>query len=325
METLETKKNPKKPQNFLCKNCDFHTVNKKDYMRHLLTRKHLSSVDGNILETDFSQKNPKKPNRNIAVESEHKCSICCREYTTRAGYWKHSKKYHADLENLLSKTDASNNTVISQDVVVELIKQNKELQTMLVDQHNKYMEDMKQGSTIINTNNNSNNNNTNNHFNLQFFLNNQCKDALNMVDFIDSLKVQIEDLERTGQLGYVDGISRIFINGLKDMDICMRPVHCSDLKRETVYVKHENRWDKDDAEKTKLKQAVQKVAQKNLAQLRNWLEKNPTCKDTSTPESEIFVQLSHNAIGGCSRNETDRLDDKIMKNILKEVVVDKNR
>jgi hypothetical protein len=318
---VEAKKNPKKPLEFLCDCCHFITVNKKDYTRHLTTRKHVINADGSIPEAEKPKKNPKLVDGLRTKEKDFQCSVCCKQYVSRGSFWKHTSKCHSKLENLLTVTDPLKNTVYSEEVILELVKQNKELQTLLIDQNNKFMEEMKNSKmTVTNSNNNSNNNN---HFNIQFFLNTQCKDAINLMDFLDSLKVQIEDLEKTGQLGYVDGISRIFVNGLKEMDVCMRPIHCSDLKRETVYVKDENKWDKDDTDKTKLKYAVKRVAQKNLAQIRPWLDQHPACKDTSSPESEIFVQLSHNAIGGCSTTETDRLEEKIMKNILKEVVLDK--
>jgi uncharacterized C2H2 Zn-finger protein len=336
MEALEAKKNPKKPLEFLCDCCDFVTVNKKDYTRHLTTRKHIINADGSIPEAEKPKKKPKQTpslvDGSTVKEKDFKCSVCCKQYVSRGSFWKHTSKCHSKLENLITVTDPSKNTVYTEEVILELVKQNKELQnlladqnkelqTLLIDQNNKFMEEMKNSKmTVTNSNNNSNNNN---HFNIQFFLNTQCKDAINLMDFLDSLKVQIEDLEKTGQLGYVDGISRIFVNGLKEMDVCMRPIHCSDLKRETVYVKDENKWDKDDTDKTKLKYAVKRVAQKNLAQIRPWIEQHPECKDTSTPESETFVQLSHHAIGGCSTTETDKLEEKIMKNILKEIVLDK--
>ena len=332
MEALEAKKNPKKPLEFLCECCSFNTVNKKDYTRHLSTRKHILNADGSISEAEKTQKKPKTPTT-ITKEKDFQCSVCCKQYVSRGSFWKHTSKCHSKLENLLTVTDPAKETVFTEEVIIELVKQNKELQTLLadqnkeiqnliIDQNAKFIEEIKSSKMMV-TNSNNNSNNNNNHFNIQFFLNTQCKDAVNLVDFLDSLKVQVEDLEKTGQLGYVDGISRIFLNGLKDMDVCMRPIHCSDLKRETVYVKDENKWDKDDPEKTKLKHAVQRVAQKNLAQIRPWLEQNPACKDTKSPESETFVQLSHNAIGGCSTAETDRLEEKIMKNILREVVLDK--
>jgi hypothetical protein len=202
------------------------------------------------------------------------------------------------------------------------MKNSQELQNVLLEQNNKLFE-LANKQTITNTNSNNTTNN-NNQFNLQFFLNETCKDALNITDFINSLQLKVSDFETTGRLGYVEGISRIILNGIKDMDISKRPVHCTDLKRETVYIKHENEWEKENSDKKKLKWAINSVAQMNLKQLPNWQLENPECINMDTRQNEELIKYSLAALGGQYKEEEDKYMDKIMKNVLKEVVVDKN-
>jgi hypothetical protein len=155
------------------------------------------------------------------------------------------------------------------------------------------------------------------------FLNEQCKDAISITDFIDSLRLEVSDLEATGKLGYVLGISRIFINKLKELDIHERPLHCTDIKRETVYIKDKDVWEKESAEKSTLKQVVKKIARKNLQQLPAWQEQHPEFKNLDTPENNEYMKISLNALGSYSTEDEEKDIDKIMKNVLKEVVIEK--
>ena len=192
-----------------------------------------------------------------------------------------------------------------------LLEQNKDLQ-------NKILE-------ISQTPHITNNiqNNVQNNFNLNMFLNEQCKDAINITDFIDSLQLEVSDLEATGKLGYVLGISRIFINKLKELDIHERPLHCTDIKRETVYIKEKDVWEKETKEKNTLKQVVKKIARKNLQQLPVWQEQHPEFKKLDTPENSEFMKISLSALGSYSTEDEEKDIDKIMKNVLKEVVIEK--
>jgi hypothetical protein len=168
------------------------------------------------------------------------------------------------------------------------------------------------------------NNTTNNQFNLQVFLNEQCKDALNIMDFVNSLQLQVKDFEATGRLGFVEGISRIIVNGLKQIDVHKRPIHCTDVKRETLYIKDQDLWEKANPDKNKLKRAVNIVAQKNLRQLPKWQEENPQCVDINAKENEEYLHLSLAALGGRTPEEDAKYMDKIVRNVLKEVVIDKS-
>jgi hypothetical protein len=199
--------------------------------------------------------------------------------------------------------------------VIDLIKQNQQLQQQIIE--------LSKEKSII-TNNTINNNCINKtKFNLNFFLNEQCKDALNISDFIKSLSLQISDLENTGKLGYVEGISKIFVNGLKDIDIYKRPLHCCDAKREIIYIKDEDKWEKEKDEKVKLKTAIKQITNKNIHQLSYWIEKNPECKDYSSSKNDEYLQIISNSMCGLSMEEINTNIDKIIHNVSKEVVIDK--
>jgi hypothetical protein len=228
-------------------------------------------------------------------------------------------------------------SLVAPDVLVEFIKENKELRNILVEQNKEFQEKTtrllhhnEQQTKIIaelaqkqSITNNTTNKTTNNQFNLHFFLNDTCKDALNITDFIKSLKIQVSDLEETGRLGFVDGITRIILNGLKEVELEKRPLHCTDLKRETVYIKNDNIWEKEDSDKSHLKDAVEHISNRNLQQLRPWQQLHPEFKDTTTKENDMFIHLSTQAIGSCTKQQSDRNVEKILKNVLKEVVLDK--
>ena len=224
-----------------------------------------------------------------------------------------------------------NSNIITTELVIELVKQNKELQELLRDERKLLIEEMKKSNNsgnnvyanTISNNTNIQNNNNNANFNLNFFLNEQCKNAVNLSDFINSLVVTAQDFERTGKLGFVEGISKIFLNGLRALDVYSRPIHCTDLKRESVYVKLDNVWIKEDSDKTHLNTAVKQLARKNLRQLVTWKEENPDCLDTSTEASDLLVKFSQRALGGMGEQEDAKFRSAIIKNIMKDVVVDK--
>ena len=196
-----------------------------------------------------------------------------------------------------------------------------EKDNILIEQNSKIIE--LASKQVSNITNNTNNTTNNTQFNLQFFLNETCKDAMNITDFINSLQVQIADLEKTGKLGYVEGISGIFLRGLKELDYTMRPIHCTDLKRETVYVKDENSWEKDDDEKATLKLAIQRVSRKNLRTLPRWQEENPDFRILDTKENDSYMKIALNSMGGQTDEEHEKYVEKIVKNVLKEVVIEK--
>jgi hypothetical protein len=196
---------------------------------------------------------------------------------------------------------------------MELLKQNQELQRTIIE--------LSKEKTVVNNFNNNNNNNKT--FNLHFFLNEQCKDALNIKDFIDSIKLQLSDLETTGKIGYVEGISKVFIKNLKELDTTKRPIHCSDFKREILYVKDENRWLKENEDKDKLQQAIKEVANKNIKQIIEWTKENPGCYDSNSKNNDKYLKIISNSMSGSSVEEQQKNINKIISNVAKEVIIEK--
>ena len=286
----------KNPTIYPCVICNYSTLYLKDFNKHLSTRKHKNMVNGDEKSQKSSQKS-----------QEHQCSCCEKLYSSNSNLWKHKKKCSPNK----SETQPDIATMF-----IELLKDHKELRNTLIEttKNNAITT-----TTTTTTTTNSNNNNT--QFNLQFFLNETCKDAMNLTDFINSIQVTMEDFENTGKLGYVEGITRIILNGLKQVDTTKRPIHCTDLKRETVYIKNKDAWEKENLEKEKLKTAVKQVARMNLSQLPKWQKENPASEVLDTKENNDYIKYSMNALGGKSIEEETKFMDKIMKNVIKEVTV----
>ena len=306
--------NPIKSRKFFeCLVCDYNTCKKNDFMKHCLTAKHINAKNGEI--------KPKKTQKKIA------CTFCNFHTHNQKDYDRHiltnkHKSKENTINNTISNTDTlqTNNGLLTNDLnltalVIELLKDNKELRNSILE--------ISKNQSIINNSNNTNSNNTNNQFNLNFFLNETCKDAMNIDDFIKSLKVTIDDFETTGKIGYVEGITRIILNGLKQIDTTKRPIHCTDLKRETVYIKNEDTWEKENQEKGKLQKAVKHIARMNLSQLPKWQMENPKSEILDTKENNDYIKFSKAALGGIDDQEEDKYVNKIMKNVMKEVVVTK--
>jgi hypothetical protein len=208
-----------------------------------------------------------------------------------------------------------------EEIIKELMKQNAEFKSMLLEQNNKLIELAKEGKHVTN---NTTNNTTNNNFNLNLFLNEKCKDALNIMDFINQLQLKLSDLDMVGRVGYSEGISKIFIRGLKELDICKRPIHCSDLKRETLYVKDKDAWEKDNDDKTKLKLAIKHISAKNVKNISAWIEEHPESENIDTKKHMEYHNIIINATGGLTNEEDEKNYNKIIRNVAQEVVIDKN-
>jgi len=368
---MEIKFEPKIKQVFSCISCDYTTSRKSNYDTHLLSLKHKKAhleINGNEKRavwkfvcdtcnyncdknTNYqrhmtSSKHYKKINE--LTNNKNKCNNCDKEFSTISGLWKHRKNCSTSRETIVPSnipstldgfkpTNGSNDIpfemvmeVIKQSKEVQnvLIEQNKELQSKLLEKENQLLEQNKDLQNKIielasKTNTKMINSNNNNTFNLNLFLNEKCKDAMNIVDFINSLQLTTNDFETTGKLGFVNGISKIFISQLKKVDIVCRPLHCTDVKRETVYIKDNDKWEKDNEEKKKLKWAINRVAQLNLNQIQQWQEKYPDCIENNTPANEKFTELALVALGGRGEEEIEKFNDKIMKNVIREIVVDK--
>ena len=302
---MERSKKIKNTKIFICVSCDFKCSKKSLYDRHLATPKHKNGAKGNDLEQMESSKSAKN---NYICE-------CKKIYNTYSGLWKHKQK----CISIKGSQGAFNpDYLMNVNVICELIKQNNEFKTLLIEQNNKIIE-------IAKCNNITNNNNTTNNnqkFNMNFFLNEQCKGALDIMDFVNSLKVQLSDLENTGNVGYVKGISDIFLRGLKELDVYKRPIHCSDLKREVMYVKDNDVWQKDE-DKNKIKKVIQNIAHKNFKQINEWVEENPEANDIKTKKHEQYMKILIKCTGGTDSAEDDVFYNKIITNVAKEVFIEK--
>jgi hypothetical protein len=254
--------------------------------------------------------------------------MCGKKYSHLSTLYAHKKKNKCQenittLPNLIDAKLTINTHEGQQQLVEYLMKENPEFKQLMIDQNKQLLELAKNSVGHHNTTANVINNNTNNNFNLQFFLNETCKDAMNIMEFVDQLQVSVKDLEETGRLGYSEGISKIFINGLKQINISDRPIHCADSKREIVYIKDKNQWTKEDDNKSLLTNAIKHVAHKNMRQIREWTKVNPEYNDSSSKQNDRYLKIVSNSMNGSTEEETNKNYNKIIKNITKETVIEK--
>ena len=301
---METNLSYKIPSNYSCTLCCYTTSYIKDYNKHLLTKKHKTVT----MEIKENIKEIKK----ILI-----CQNCDKEFITNSGLWKHKKK----CSIIQCKIDLDD--ITKQHKLLEyLVTENSEFKQLMFDQ-NKQMIEQNKHMLELSKNTGNNNNNSTNNFNLQFFLNETCKNAMNIMDFVNHLHVSINDLEETGQIGFSEGISRIFINGLKQINIPDRPIHCSDLKRETIYIKDKNQWNKESDDKCLLTNAIKHVAHKNLKQISEWTKENPEYNDSESKQNDKYLKIVSNSMNGTTIEETNKNYNKIIKNSVKETIIDK--
>jgi hypothetical protein len=238
-------------------------------------------------------------------------------YKYESGYYKHKKKCTAYLA---VETKLSEPT--EKELILLLLKDNKALQELVIEQSKNMMEICKNGTNNT-TNTNSNNNITNKTFNLQFFLNEECKDALNISEFVSSIKMDLDDLEKTGLLGYVEGISNIINKNLNDLDETRRPIHCSDVKREVLYIKNDDQWIKEEETKPILKKAIKQVAYENIKQINEWKKKYPDCTDSESRKNDLYLKIVSNSMSGLTTEEQVKNYEKIISKVAKESIIDK--
>ena len=334
----------KSSEYFFCKNCDYKTYKQSNFDKHLLTAKHKKSAEECQNVSDIEE------------QIIHKCE-CGKVYKYRQGLWKHKKKCDmancAPIDNV-SETDEKekenendkeyenenekekeneiiSNTDYNQDdeeegnLDLDKISEKEMLMMFMKEMKSTMIEMFKHLQPVNNTtSNNIHNNSHNKTFNLQFFLNEQCKDALNINEFVDSIKVQLSDLEDTGRLGYVDGISKIILKNLQDMDKFKRPIHCSDLKREVIYIKSNNTWTKNDENNEQMKNAIRQVTNKNIRQIAAWAEAHPNCRDPTSKKNDEYLRIVSNAMSGISSEEQSKNMMQIIRNVAREVVIEKN-
>ena len=299
-----TEKSPKVSAKFVCDICNYRCCKRSEYNKHLLTAKH------KILQ------NPTYGDNNINTYS---CP-CGKTYKHSSTLYAHKKKC-----KLNSNTDAEENIIISttteiseKDLIMLIVKQNTEL----IKENNEFKNMMMK--VIENGTHNTTNNTTNSHnkaFNLNFFLNETCKDAMNIMDFVDSIKLQLSDLEKVGELGYVEGISNIIVKNLNELDVTLRPVHCTDKKRETMYIKDEDKWEKDESN-SKIKKAIKRVASKNQRLLPKFKEAHPDCGTYHSKYSDQYNKIIIESVGGSGDNDAEK-EEKIIRNITRATTIEK--
>jgi hypothetical protein len=296
-------KSPKISAKFICEKCDYKCSKQSEYNKHILTNKH------KILH------NPTLNPTSEISEKIYECN-CGKIYKHSSTLYTHKKKCTSTNETENNETDSNdtdnNNNEIKElkELMKYLMKENSELKTMMFE-------------VIKNGTHNNTTNSHNKSFNLQFFLNETCKDAMNIMDFVDSIKIQLSDLENVGKLGYVDGISNIIAKNLNSLDETKRPVHCTDTKREVMYVKDEDKWEKEEDNKPKIRKLIKHVAHKNTKLLKDYKTKYPGCEKSESKYSEKYDKLIVEAFGGKGDND-DAKEDKIIKNILKEIKIEKD-
>ncbi len=316
---MTTEKCQKMPKTYTCEVCNFICSKKSNFTQHLLTDKHKRQQ----MTTEKCQKMPK----NATPQCRHICEYCEKEYADRVSLWRHKKKCtQMMLYNDTIKHDKSNEptgTDSSPDLVMMLVKQNQEFKDLIISQNQQIVELSKNtGSTMSHSHNNNTNNSHNKTFNLQFFLNETCKDAMNITDFVNSLKLTLQDLEQVGELGYAEGISRMFVKGLNDLDVTKRPIHCSDLKREVIHIKDQDKWEKDES-KERLTKAIKDVSTKNLMLLGDWQKENPGCTEYNHSKNDIYLKIMTESCGPTDTTTERRDFAKIMKKVAKNTIVDR--
>ena len=297
----------KTSNNYECKTCDYKTHKKSNFDKHLLTKRHLMI------------KNDKNDNNLVAECSSQQFScVCGKLYTQKSNLCRHKKscnKAQSDVEEMVGQ-------MTDKELIMYLLKENKEFKELILNQSNKMMELAAKPTSIINNNNSNNNSNNNNkQFNLQVFLNENCKNAMNMSEFISSLEIQDEDFENIGKLGYIQGISNIFIKGLKDLDETLRPLHCNDIKRETLYIKDNDVWNKDD-NKHKIRTAIALIAHKNFKYIPIWQDANPSSYDVTNKKNDLYMKIANQVTTAITPDDELGIN-KIIRNVANKVIIDK--
>jgi hypothetical protein len=275
---------------FTCDVCDYNTDRKCNYDTHLISKRHVinsaNGNKGNTIQQKFS-------------EIKYTCQNCDKEFINRSGLWKHKQKCSDNIYE-----NKKLNELDKDDLIKTLIEQNAKLMSILE-----------------NGTHNTTNTHTNSHnkaFNLNFFLNETCKNAMNITDFVDSIKLQLSDLMDIGELGYVEGISKIIVKNLNNLDETERPIHCTDKKRETMYIKDKNQWEKEDENKTNLKKIVTKIADKNIRLLPQFREKYPDYNNSSSKTSDKYEKIVIE-----SMTTDQEKNEKIIKKISNATLINK--
>jgi hypothetical protein len=310
MATIFSENSEENTNELCCKICDYVCYKKQHFKQHLLTNKHKINEINNV--------------ENKIVNKNYDCE-CGKKYKDRSGLWKHKKTCDFIKKTDLNIIDNDTNNDISflTNLVLEVVKNNSEIQKQNSELQKQNNELQKQMLEVIKNGTNNTVNSHNKTFNLQVFLNETCKDAMNIMDFVDSIKIQLSDIESIGELGYVNGMSKLIIKHLNALEENMRPVHCSDPKRESLYVKDANVWEKEDPDNKKIKKAIKYISHKNICALPEWKAKYPDCIYSDSKKSDQYNHIVVEAMGGSGDNDAEKAN-KIVKKIAKVVTIDKN-
>ena len=355
METKGDKNKPKTSQkqafNFICVNCDYVTNKKSNFNTHILTSKHINATKGDKMRQKQAKTSQNKPDQSQCENLNFICN-CGKQYKCRQSLWRHNKNccdhitvhtHNDNINNIINNTNNNTNNnhfnhieleklyksdyITDKELIMMLIKDNNDLRKMMVEQQTLVIENSNKVVDLYkNGTHNTTNTHTNSHnkaFNLNFFLNETCKNAMNIMDFAESIQLQLSDLENVGEMGYVEGISNIIVKNLKALDITERPIHCADKKREVIYVKDENKWEKEDVDKKRIRKVINKIACKNQRLLHKFKEAHPGCNMSESKYADQYSKIVIEAMGGSGNNDDEKAV-KIIKNIAKEVTIDKN-
>ena len=306
---MDSNNSKKIPDKYECCLCNYITVSKKDFNKHILSNKHIRLENASkMLKT--ANELPSNDNKTYACK-------CGKTYSHDSSYYRHKKQC-----NITIVTDSNSETVDKDQLIMMLIKQNAELIKETTEFKHMMMDVIKTGTH--NTTNNTHTNSHNKTFNLNFFLNETCKNALNITDFVSSIKVSLDDLENTGRQGYVEGISNIILQKLQNLNHYDRPIHCADNKREVLYIKNDNQWIKESEEKPLLTKAIKTIANENMKQIKTWREKHPECTDAESKKNNLYLKIVSNSMSGSDKEECDKNLNKIISNVAKETIIPKD-
>jgi len=302
-------KMPKSKTIIVCEPCDFKCCKQSNYDKHLTTRKHKNTTILNNIESE-----------NAVIENKmFTCKNCQKTYKARNSLWYHEKQ-------CISTPD----TNIDSNSIMQIIQQNDEFKSLIIeqnkiiiDQNSKVMDLYKNGNNTTNNVQTNNTNCNNKSFNLNVFLNETCKDAMNMKDFVDSIQITLTDIENMGKLGFVNGITNIIVNRLKAIDVHMRPVHCTDQRRETMYVKEKNQWNKEEEDNKNIRTFIQLVAHKNTRNLSLFKNKHPDCLEYHSKYNDQYNKIVMETFGGYGNTDYDS-ENKIIRKLVKELAIDKS-
>jgi len=314
-------KTPKTTGKFSCENCEFICCKKSEWDRHLMTLKHENLTNPNFLGSAQNK------------SRTFKCQICNKLYKHASTLSAHKKKCVSSTGTNEINTEITNEIINENSIIELLIEEHKDFKNLIIemmksntDLQNKMLDMCKNSNTTINNNTNTNTKTKNSHnktFNMQIFLNEHCKDAMNIKDFADSFKLEISDFEKVGHLGYVDGISDIIIKKLNEMDVHKRPIHCSDTKRDTMYVHADDVWIKDNSDHDEVRALVQRITAKNIRMIPIWQDMYPNSRNNMHKLNDTYMSLTRQAMGGFGGTIPEN-ESKIIRKIAKSVFIDKN-